>query len=226
MRIRLDLKIFVFAILFYLTKQIELYAILMIFALFHELGHIIFGLILGFKVEKINIMPMGLSISFKIPINNYNKKIQNSNLLSIKKIIIAMAGPIVNLILALIFIFNDFNFNEYLRENIIYANFLVCIFNLLPIYPLDGGRIIKQVLKIKYGIVFSVKLMNIIENISIIVLTIIASIAIYYFENIAILFIIIYLWILVINENRRYNLNKRIYEYAKENRNIMSKKVK
>ena len=220
MRIRLDLKIFLFALLFYLTKQIELYAILMIFAMFHELGHIISGLLMGFKIEKINIMPMGLSISFKVPLKNYNKKIQNSSLLSLKKIIIAISGPIINVIIAIIFIFSNFNIEEYQRLNIIYANLLLCIFNLLPIYPLDGGRILKQIFKIKYGIEYSIKYVHIFQNCTIILLTIISSIAIYYLENIAILFIIAYLWILVINENKKYSIHKKIYERVIENENF------
>ncbi len=40
MSIKIDLKIFLFVILFWLTSQIEIYAILMIFALIHELGHL------------------------------------------------------------------------------------------------------------------------------------------------------------------------------------------
>ena len=43
MKFKIDLKIFLFAILFYFTKQIQIYAILKIFALIHELGHLIAG---------------------------------------------------------------------------------------------------------------------------------------------------------------------------------------
>lgn len=215
MRIKIDLKIFIFVILFYLTKQIELYALLMIFALLHELGHLIAGLLLGFKPEKISIMPMGVSISFKVNLDDYNRKIENSNLLSIKKIVIALAGPITNIIIAVLFMFFDFNFEEAQRLNIIYANILICIFNLLPIYPLDGGRILKQFMKIKYGVINSIKYTHLIQNITVIFLTIVSSIAIYYLKNIAILFIVIYLWILLINENRKYTIRSKIY-----NRNI------
>lgn len=217
MRIRIDLKIFIFIVLFYLTKQIEIYAMLMIFAILHECGHLIAGLIMGFKLEKINIMPMGLSISFKIPIENYNKKVDKSNILSVKKIIIAFAGPIINIIIALIVTFINLNFTEVQRLNIVYANIIICIFNLLPIYPLDGGRILKQFLKIKKGVIKSLQYTHIIQNIAIIFLTFVSSIAIYYLENISILIIIIYLWILVINENKKYAIKKRIYNCIKEN---------
>ena len=66
MRFRIDLKIFIFLILFYFTKQIQIYAMIMIFAIIHELGHLLAGLLMGMKPEKIEIMPFGVSISFKI----------------------------------------------------------------------------------------------------------------------------------------------------------------
>lgn len=57
MRFRMDLKIFFFLALFYLTKQIEIYAMVMFFAIIHELGHLVAGLLLGMKPEKLEIMP-------------------------------------------------------------------------------------------------------------------------------------------------------------------------
>ena len=90
------------------------------------------------------------------------------------------------------------------RLKIVYSNLIICLFNLLPIYPLDGGRILKQLLKIKKGVIFSIKYTHIVKKITIIVLTIVSSIAIFYFKNIAILIIIIYLWYL---EKRETHLN-------------------
>ena len=217
MRLRIDLKIFIFAILFYLTKQIEIYAMLMLFAILHECGHLLAGLIMGFKPEKINIMPMGLSIAFKIPVEDYNKKIEKSNILSIKKIIIAFSGPLINLLIAILFTFFNLNFTEIQRLNIVYANIIICIFNLLPIYPLDGGRILKQFIKIKRGVIDSLKYTHIIQNVLTIFLTFVSIIAIYYFKNISIILIIIYLWILVINENKKYSIKNKIYNCIKEN---------
>ena len=94
MRFRIDLKIFIFLVLFYFTKQIQLYATIMIFCIIHELGHLFAGLLLGMKPEKLEIMPFGLSISFKLYPKDYNKKIKNGNLLEIKKIIVAISGPL------------------------------------------------------------------------------------------------------------------------------------
>ena len=44
MSVKIDLKIFLFAIIFYFTKQIKIYALLMILALVHELGHLVCGI--------------------------------------------------------------------------------------------------------------------------------------------------------------------------------------
>ena len=216
MRLRIDLKIFIFAVLFYITKQIEIYAMLMLFAILHECGHLLAGVLLKFKPEKINIMPMGLSISFRIPVDDYNKKIEKSNILSIKKIIIAFSGPLINLIIAILFTFFDFNFTEIQRLNIVYSNIIICLFNLVPIYPLDGGRILKQLLKIKKGTVEALRWTHIIQNVFIIFLTFVSSIAIYYFKNVSVLFIIVYLWVLVINENRKYSIKNKIYNCIKK----------
>ena len=56
---------------------------------------------------------------------------------------------------------------------------------------------------------------NKISNIVVIILTMFASFAILEYKNIAILIIIIYLWTLVINENKKYNLKLKIWENLK-----------
>ena len=135
MTIKLNLNIFLFVLLFLVTNQIEIYALIMTFALIHELGHLLLGVILGFKAETLKVMPLGFCIEFETKVEDYNKKIMKSNILSIKKAIIALGGPLVNLIIIL------FGIVYNLEMNIIYANLLILLFNLIPIYPLDGGRI-------------------------------------------------------------------------------------
>ena len=196
MRLRIDLKILIFLVLFYFTKQIEIYLIIMFFSFIHELGHLIIGLILKMKVEKLEVLPYGFSISFKINLQDINKKIGNGNILELKKIVVALSGPIVSLIIALIYL----NFEPiYLNKtDIIYSNILIALFNLIPIYPLDGGRIINGILYIKYGSIKSQILTEKISYITMIILTIISSISVYYFKNIAIFLICIILWMIVV----------------------------
>ena len=218
MRFRIDLKIFIFLIIFYFTKQIEIYAMIMFFALIHELGHLIAGLLMGMKPEKIELMPFGVSISFKIKVEEYNKKIKKGNKLEVKKILVAVAGPLTNFII--IVITTNINLDIFKSLMIIYTNFLIMIFNLLPIYPLDGGRILKGILHINFGLRTSEIYTNIISKIMVTIITVASSILILYVHNIAILLIDTYLWYLVIKEDIKYKRRKDIYNKILENQTI------
>ena len=214
MRFRIDLKIFVFLLLFYFTKQIEIYAMIMFFAIIHEFGHLLAGLILGMKPEKMDIMPYGISISFKLMPRDYNNKILNGNLLEIKKIFVAIAGPLTNLLIMVICY--NLNIDLFTKAIIIYANLLLILFNLLPLYPLDGGRILKGILHIIFGKQKAERYINNISFASIMTLTIIASITIYMAKNIAIFLIVIFLWYVYIKQDLVYRRKNKIYNLVQK----------
>ena len=215
MKIKLNLNIFLFIVLFFLTGQLEIYALVMVFALIHELSHLICGVILGFKVNTLRIMPFGFSIEFESVVEDYNNKIRKSNMIAVKKIIIALAGPLINLIIVIFgIIFN-------VDMNIVYSNFLILIFNLLPIYPLDGGRTLKNVLKILVGNRKANKYINTVNNVFTIILTMLASILIVVYKNIAILAILIVIWSMTIKENTKHNTYNKIYKTIDKNYNYL-----
>ena len=216
MHIKINLRIFIFIIIFCLTRQIGIYGILMLFAFFHELGHLFTGIVLGFRPESLSVNPLGLSINFRVCAQDYNKKLLKGNVLALKKLLIAFGGPAVNFILVIVFSLIDCDLFGISKDIYIYSNFLICIFNLIPIYPLDGGRLLKNLLHIFGGLDNTYSYINLISNISIIILTFFSSICILYVKNVAILLIIGYLWYLVINENKLYNQRLRIYEVLKK----------
>lgn len=213
MRIRIHLKIFIFVLIFLLTNQIKIYGILMLFALIHELGHMLVGILLGFKPTKLEIMPYGVSVGFEIKCEDYNKKVKKANMLAVKKLIIALAGPITNFIITVIFLIINKNLFGIERNLVIYANILIGIFNLIPIYPLDGGRVIKNIIHITVGLKKSYEYTNQISKVTICILTGICSITILYIRNIAILLILAYLWYLVIAQNKKYKMKLKAFSY-------------
>ena len=222
MRFKIDLKIFLFLLLIYFTKQIETYVMVIIFAMIHELGHLIAGLAMGMRAEKMELNPYGVSISFQLTPKDYNQKIIRGNLLEVKKIFVALAGPLTNLLI--IFIAINIEVNLFSNLMIIYANLLLLLFNLLPIYPLDGGRILKGILHIFFGKRSSEKYTNNFSFFVLILVTFVASIGVYYMENISIFFITIFLWMLYLKEDMVYKKKNKIYDLIEKTIEIETNK--
>ena len=206
MHIKIDLKIFAFIFIFLLTSKIEIYAMIMLYAFIHELGHLICGIVLGFKPQSIMIMPYGFKLEFKVNYDDYNKKFLNANLLTIKKILIHIAGPLVNILIVIMCIILKIR-----NENIMYANILIAIFNLIPIFPLDGGKILQELLHIFCGLRKSIKYIQLISIINLAIVTAIASVLIIIYKNITIPIVVFYLWYEVIKSNRFFEMREKIY---------------
>lgn len=204
MKIKVNIQIFAIIIILLLTKQIEMYSWLMIFAFIHEIAHMCAGMALKLKPEMLEIEPFGIGIVFE-SFENTEKN----------KIIISLAGPLINLLIAITFMFIKIN----PQELIINANLLLAIFNLIPIYPLDGGRILKAIIKIKDKKGITEDVLNKISNILMILLTAGSSILILIYKNIGLLLIIAYLWIIVIKENNKYTLKKKINKLLEKQKN-------
>ena len=213
MEVKIDLKIILFALIFYFTGQIEIYCLCLIFALIHELGPVLVAQLLGNKLLKFKIMPLGFSIFLQTNIEDYNKKIKKGNMYVLKNLIISMAGPITNIIIFLVTFFLPIE--SMLKEKIIYINAIIAIFNLIPMYPLDGSKILQNALKLFCKNKESYKYTNIVANATLIVFTIFCSIFILYAKNIAIVAILIYLWYINIKENERNKIKVQILEKIK-----------
>lgn len=126
----------------------------------------------------------------------------------------ALAGPILSFVLAIIFSYIEPIFIP--KQDAVYSNILILLFNLMPIYPLDGGRIIKNILHIKFGNEKAQKYIYDISNISMFFFTFACSIAIVYFKNISYFLICVVLWIITISENLKIKKDIKIYEKVRE----------
>src|SRR5450755_361308 len=95
----------------------------------HELGHALVARGSGVAAKAIILLPIGGITIFDEahalpdPLNAWRRDIR-----------IAVAGPLVNLFIAAL---------SALLRSIVWANLYLGLFNLLPAYPMDGGRVLR-----------------------------------------------------------------------------------
>jgi stage IV sporulation protein FB len=102
------------------------------FVLLHELGHATVARLLGHPVGDITLTPLG-GIA----------RIGALGARPSHEIAIAAAGPAVNLVLAAAIALFYFLFPIELLRMLVVSNLTLALFNLLPAFPLDGGRILR-----------------------------------------------------------------------------------
>ena len=100
--------------------------------LIHELGHYFVAKKCGYKLSKFSISPYGVSLSYYDQILDEKDEIK-----------IALAGPIINLLTALFVVAFWWVFPVLYSYtyNFVEISLVIALFNLLPAYPLDGGRV-------------------------------------------------------------------------------------
>lgn len=124
--------------------------------LLHELGHVLAARWLNIEARDIILSPVG-GLARIEAMEDYPKK----------EILVALAGPMVNFVLAAtLFIYlyfiasGDWNFEPYaalaylsfpaILYFLLFINVLLFLFNLVPAFPMDGGRILRAALSLKF----------------------------------------------------------------------------
>lgn len=107
----------------------------------HEFAHAKVAKRLGYALNEVKIMPYGAALC------------GNADIRPKHEILIAAAGPSFNLIVALLFAALWWLFPESyaVTEAFCRCNVYIGLFNLLPVYPLDGGRVAFALLASKMG---------------------------------------------------------------------------
>ncbi|MGC8586847.1 MAG: site-2 protease family protein [Candidatus Micrarchaeia archaeon] len=135
------LVLFVLLISLYLSLLIIL---LFICVLVHELAHSITSIRNGIKVKKIMLLPIGgASIIDSVDIN---PKVEFN---------IAIVGPIMSLFLGgisgIAVIFSPPGIITQVLQFLFEINILLGVFNLLPVFPMDGGRVFRSYLQKRHN---------------------------------------------------------------------------
>ena len=148
MKIEFHYTYIIIAFGFILTGHITNLVIFTLIILIHEMGHYLMALKNNFKVFKITIYPYGgiTKLSY-----NINEKIS-------KELEVAFGGIFFQSIfyLLVLVLYNCGYIREYIFDLYREYNFSILIFNILPIYSLDGGKMLNLFL----FKIFSYKLAN------------------------------------------------------------------
>ncbi len=139
--------------------------VLFLCVVLHELGHAITAKRFKINTLKITLLPIG-------GIASLEKMPEKPR----EELLVALAGPAVNVVIALLLflvvpIKSYFNFSAIVIEEILYqptlqnflfylfiANVMLVVFNLIPAFPMDGGRVLRALLSFKLGRVMATEI--------------------------------------------------------------------
>jgi Zn-dependent protease len=131
---------------------VTLIVLLFVCVVLHEFGHVFAARAYGIRTSDVTLLPIGGVASLERMPEKPGQEI-----------VVALAGPAVNLLIAFGLAFllgarldlmqmgrlgQD---PSTLADDIAVANLWLCLFNLIPAFPMDGGRVLRALLAIPMG---------------------------------------------------------------------------
>ncbi len=109
--------------------------IIILSSFIHEYAHIIVMKKKGLKIKNLNFSPLGMRITPTRPISYKDE------------VTVAAAGPIINIfVFSVLYILSFAVKLPYFLSKTAVCNFILGFGNLIPLLPLDGGRILRGIL--------------------------------------------------------------------------------
>lgn len=98
----------------------------------HESAHALVARRLGYTLQKFSLTPFGATLSYE------------SGLSGSDELIVTVAGPLSNLVVCLLLVASWWIFPTVypITLALCRANLTLALYNLLPVFPFDGGRIV------------------------------------------------------------------------------------
>ncbi len=134
------------------ARSVGLVAIIFGCVALHELGHALVGQHAGIPIKAVVLLPIG-GITL---LDETQQTIESGAQTWKRDIRIALAGPLVNLLVAAVAAgillevapqvqlwAHPYVYSGNLPRSLVWANVWLAAFNLLPAYPMDGGRILR-----------------------------------------------------------------------------------
>lgn len=179
----------------------------------HELAHALVAKRLGYRIGKIKLMASGALLEAESDEFSFSDEI-----------LIAISGPLFNLLFCLVIVVfwwlvpESFNFTQ----DLCVINLAIFAFNVLPIFPLDGGRILLAVLSKKLERKYATKITKLIAIIISLLMFFVFVVSLFSMPNFNLAIMSVTLFSQAIAEDkqavyRRAYFSKRKVERTKKN---------
>jgi stage IV sporulation protein FB len=165
LKIRFHTTFWILAILLTLQGKLDTLLFTIFSALAHEGGHAAAAYIKGYQLTEITLMP-------------YGAVLHGADAISKKDgLFIALGGPAVNLclIILVLALWWLFPATYTFTEQFMHVNLSILLFNLLPVYPLDGARALLSLSKKPMRTLKRLKLSGIVLSVILLVLFIVSA---------------------------------------------------
>ena len=175
----------------------------------HEFVHAFFAKKLGYKIGKINLLATGAVLEAE------------SDEISFRdEIIISISAPLFNLFFSILLLgvwwISPETYNY--TQDLLVINLSIFAFNILPIFPLDGGRVLLAVLSIKNERKIAVKIARFIACSLSVLIFILFIISLFILPNFSLAVISVSLFIGAISEDKKASYKRIMFMERKKER--------
>lgn len=188
MVIKIHIYLFLMMAYMYAIGKLDTFLIYYVFVIMHELGHILIALTLKVDISEITLLPVGINAKYE------------SEISILRELIIALAGPIAS------FLFYKILNNEMYA----FFNIVIALINLIPVFPFDGGKILKNLLTLLCGKKIGKQISSVIAKIFLCVLIIGCFYISVLCQNYYFIIFVFYIWCIVKEEYKKEKLYKGI----------------
>jgi len=130
--IKIDFSFYIAILLALFSGQMDVYLTYLIALVIHECGHLLLATLFKWEIETLKVSAIGGFLNFKNDLSKPAGEI----------IVVATGGILLNVITGAVILHIDG------PPSLIYAQFAIGIFNLLPIAPLDGSKILEGIMRL------------------------------------------------------------------------------
>ena len=198
--VKIDYSFILLLFLALILESIHVYFLYVLFIILHELSHLFVARKLGYFPEKLKLTMFGASLE------------GFDDFLLKDEIKIIFAGPVFNLLVVifcyLMFWFYPESFE--VLQDVLMVNLSILGFNLLPIFPLDAGRLVLCFSSVKKGRIQGVKFVKNLSMFFVVILFSLSILSMFVVLNFALGFTAINLCVLLFESSKGTSFKREV----------------